>query len=209
MSTGKIRAAGNWIDAGSGCVATRQKKKKIQCNIRLLYGIPHLFILYNITPTSTRTEGGIVMRELLYTFQPISHVLFISSASSLQENLHPKHSQAVPRKKTIREKKNGGKRGVLRCAVYKRNFHVFTPGSSSFFFQISGWSSKKRGQDSSLSILFGRRKKKGTARKVLLVWRHRQSSDDKSLNSHRCSTNTERENPCVCVWLRDADLRVA
>ena len=45
--------------------------------------------------------------------------------------------------KTIREKKNGGKRGVLRCAVYKRNFHVFTPGSSSFFFQISGWSSKK------------------------------------------------------------------
>ena len=62
--------------------------------------------------------------------------------------------------KTIREKKNGGKRGVLRCAVYKRNFHVFTPGSSSFFFQISGWSSKKRGQDSSLSILFGRRKKK-------------------------------------------------
>ena len=110
--------------------------------------------------------------------------------------------------KTIREKKNGGKRGVLRCAVYKRNFHVFTPGSSSFFFQISGWSSKKRGQDSSLSILFGRRKKKGTARKVLLVWRHRQSSDDKSLNSHRCSTNTERENPCVCVWLRDADLRV-
>ena len=68
---------------------------------------------------------------------------------------------------------------------------------------------KKRGQDSSLSILFGRRKKKGTARKVLLVWRHRQSSDDKSLNSHRCSTNTERENPCVCVWLRDADLRVA
>ena len=120
-----------------------KKKKKIQCNIRLLYGIPHLFILYNITPTSTRTEGGIVMRELLYTFQPISHVLFISSASSLQENLHPKHSQAVPRKKLFEEKKNGGKRGVLRCAVYKRNFHVFTPGSSSFFSRYLAGLQKK------------------------------------------------------------------
>ena len=207
MSTGKIRAAGNWIDAGSGCVATRQKKKKIQCNIRLLYGIPHLFILYNITPTSTRTEGGIVMRELLYTFQPISHVLFISSASSLQENLHPKHSQAVPRKKLFGEKK-WRKKGGFYDALFISGISMCLRQVLLLFFSDIWLVFKKRGQDSSLSILFGRRKKKGTARKVLLVWRHRQSSDDKSLNSHRCSTNTERENPCVCVWLRDADLRV-
>ena len=110
--------------------------------------------------------------------------------------------------KTIRGKKKWRKKGgfTMRClyaefpCVYARFFFFFFPDIWLVF--------KKRGQDSSLSILFGRRKKKGTARKVLLVWRHRQSSDDKSLNSHRCSTNTERENPCVCVWLRDADLRV-
>ena len=157
MSTGKIRAAGNWIDAGSGCVATRQKK--IQCNIRLLYGIPHLFILYNITPTSTRTEGGIVMRELLYTFQPISHVLFISSASSLQENLHPKHSQAVPRKKLFGEKK-WRKKGGFYDALFISGISMCLRQVLLLFFSDIWLVFKKRGQDSSLSILFGRRKKK-------------------------------------------------
>ena len=110
--------------------------------------------------------------------------------------------------KTIREKKNGGKRGVLRCAVYKRNFHVFTPGSSPFFSRYLAGLQEKEAKTLVCLFCSVEEKKKGTARKVLLVWRHRQSSDDKSLNSHRCSTNTERENPCVCVWLRDADLRV-
>ena len=147
------------------------------------------------------------MRELLYTFQPISHVLFISSASSLQENLHPKHSQAVPRKKLFGEKK-WRKKGGFYDALFISGISMCLRQVLLLFFSDIWLVFKKRGQDSSLSILFGRRKKKGTARKVLLVWRHRQSSDDKSLNSHRCSTNTERENPCVCVWLRDADLRV-
>ena len=110
--------------------------------------------------------------------------------------------------KTIREKKMAEKGGFYD-ALFISGISMCLRQVLLLFFSDIWLVFKKRGQDSSLSILFGRRKKKGTARKVLLVWRHRQSSDDKSLNSHRCSTNTERENPCVCVWLRDADLRVA
>ena len=158
MSTGKIRAAGNWIDAGSGCVATRQKKK---FNATYAYCMESLISSFY---TTSRQHQHVRRGELWcvscctpfspsvtsYSFPPPHRCKKIC----IQNILRQFHG-----KKLFGEKKNGGKKGVLRCAVYKRNFHVFTPGSSSFFPNI--WLVfKKRGQDSSLSILFGRRKKK-------------------------------------------------
>ena len=206
MSTGKIRAAGNWIDAGSGCVATRQKKK---FNATYAYCMESLISSFY---TTSRQHQHVRRGELWcvscctpfspsvtsYSFPPPHRCKKIC----IQNILRQFHG------KKLFGKKNGGKKGgfTMRClyaefpCVYARFFF--------FFFQISGWSSKKEAKTLVCLFCSVEEKKKGTARKVLLVWRHRQSSDDKSLNSHRCSTNTERENPCVCVWLRDADLRV-